>query len=366
MCNSDDLPLDLGELKTVITSNETAADFLLKDVQLQSTDAVRLIMELLEECPGEGGGDMSNVLTHCRHVIKLGVCAFEQTQRSVTFEEAVRGYKTYKSSVKSRTIEEVRQMCNRLVAEMPEWNRLRMNEISSDFCQHSIEYVFKTVPMRRKARRILHSLFSYARLHGWCDTNPLDLVVLPPYEEQPIRVLTIEQVSTLLRTSLLERHLACAPALGIMLWAGVRPTEILRLHQSDISFEDRVITIPAAHAKTGGARQVTMYPPLFYWLRNCMYYFTPSAPIVPRTWAKRWYNLRQEAGCTDWVPDILRHTFASYHLKFFKDLTALQVDMGHTSLELLRTRYLAMDGVTAKSAKAFWALGVPKDSPISK
>lgn len=57
-----------------------------------------------------------------------------------------------------------------------------------------------------------------------------------------------------------------------------------------------------------------------------------------------------------WVPDCLRHTYASYHAKHFKDYNLLQMEMGHRSSSLLRTRYLNMKGISPQTATRFWAL----------
>ena len=46
-----------------------------------------------------------------------------------------------------------------------------------------------------------------------------------------------------------------------------------------------------------------------------------------------------------WQPDVLRHTFATHHLATFRNYAELQLEMGHRSAELLRTRYIAMERV---------------------
>ncbi len=46
---------------------------------------------------------------------------------------------------------------------------------------------------------------------------------------------------------------------------------------------------------------------------------------VPRNWQNRWLALRRAAGFTHWVPDVCRHTFASYHAAHFRNLPELQL-----------------------------------------
>ena len=55
--------------------------------------------------------------------------------------------------------------------------------------------------------------------------------------------------------------------------------------------------------------------------------------------------LRRLAGFRRWVPDVLRHTFAGYHLRHFRSYSELQYEMGHRDSNLQRTRYVSMQQV---------------------
>ncbi len=55
---------------------------------------------------------------------------------------------------------------------------------------------------------------------------------------------------------------------------------------------------------------------------------------------------------THWVPDVCRHTFATYHTAYFRNLPELQLEMGHRDLTLLRTRY--MSPAQRLEAGKFW------------
>ena len=69
-------------------------------------------------------------------------------------------------------------------------------------------------------------------------------------------------------------------------------------------------------------------------------------------------GIRPAAGyCGAWVPDVCRHTFASYHAAYFRNLSELQLEMGHRDTSPLRSRY--MMPTLKKEAAAFWkAAGV--------
>mgnify|MGYP003287691102 CR=1 FL=1 len=53
-----------------------------------------------------------------------------------------------------------------------------------------------------------------------------------------------------------------------------------------------------------------------------------------------------------WGPDVLRPTFAGYHLRHFRSYSELQYEMGHRDSNLLSTRYVSMGEV--RNAAAFW------------
>ena len=135
---------------------------------------------------------------------------------------------------------------------------------------------------------------------------------------------------------------SCLTAVGMMLYAGIRPHEVERLRWEDVRAEAGVIRISPQHSKTGGARCVTIHPPLARILRRVQK--DDCERICPPNWRKLWAGLHKAAGFTHWQPDVLRHTFATHHLATFRSYAELQLEMGHRSAELLRTRYVAMEG----------------------
>ena len=174
--------------------------------------------------------------------------------------------------------------------------------------------------------------------------------------EREIVPLTLPEIAELFRAASRLQLTDCVPAMALMLFAGIRPREIERLYWSDIDPEEKVISISPTHSKTGGSRHVSIFPVLEKILLSpCRH---ETAKICPANWQRKWAKIRRNAGWSTaenpWRQDVLRHTFASYHLKFFKNLPQLQCEMGHASPRLLRTRYLSMRGVTLASAELFW------------
>lgn len=340
--------MDIGQQKDV-----ALAQALLQGKNLSLTQLAMLAVETLENTyslaePGE------LPIVVCRRVLELGIAEWKKLHDTVPFRELAERVLQSKSHARERSVAEVRQIFARIAKVDAVFYASAVRRISPDDCRRMIGRAYNTLSMQHKALRILHCAFAYALKHRWCDYNPTDQVELPKVVEHHIPVLTLHQIYVLLKTLLKKEHRVCAPAVGLMLWAGIRPYELMRLTWGNLNFEDRVITVPAEHSKTGGARHITIYPVLQHWLRVINPLYLRDTPIVPRGWMKRWRLLRQEAGLIPWHEDTLRHTFASYHAKQFGDFNLLQLEMGHASSTLLRTRYLSMQGVTRKGANIFW------------
>ncbi len=326
----------------------------LAELGLDWVSAARLVLELAESDVRKRSG---RALMHYGHrVIRMGVEALHRpTCAGCRFEEAVVSFLAEHADRRPRTRAELAGVCRRLLREYPGLPARLMGDFSPQDCESLLGSVFPTPRQRCKGRTILHALFRHARRRGWCAANPVEALPRPFLPEQELAPLSPEEVQRLLHAARGSAHRPCMPALGLMLWGGIRPAEVERLAWSDIDREEGVIRIAARHCKTGGCRHVTLFPVLSAWLQESGW--QQSGSICPRDWVRRWRRLRAAAGLLPWRQDVLRHTFASYHAKMFRDFAALQMEMGHHSAVLLRTRYLSMEGITAAAAQRFWKPG---------
>lgn len=323
----------------------------LREAGLTHLQAVRLALELVE-ISGARRWRGDGCLNRCRRVMQLGIRQQKAEQRTVSFARAVEASLQARAGRRPRTLAEVRGVCRRMMSCVPGMAQRRVAGMPAQDCADILQRVFPTLRQQRKARAILHAVFAYALRQGWCGSNPVDRVCLPPLREGEIRPLLLPQLRALLNCACEPQHRPCMPALGLMLWCGVRPAEVARLDWADIDREEQVLVLRPRHSKTGGCRHVPLRPVLLAWLREsgCC---APGA-ICPPDWPRRWRRLRESAGLVPWQQDVLRHTFASYHLKAFRNLAELQAEMGHGSPALLQTRYLSMRGLTAAGAAMFW------------
>ena len=289
-----------------------------------------------------------------RECISAGAEALRAREKTVTFERAVEAALEERRDRRKRTVVDFRYIARRLMKRCKELAKRRVRSITPQECAGYLRQAFGTPRQRNKARLILSGVFSTAVARGWCAENPVRQVKPERVEEKRISILSGEEIVRLMSTAEQYKGGACLAAVAIMLLAGVRPHECERLRWSDIRLpasDDEasnaettgVIVISPQHSKTGGARCVTIHPPLAKILRRVQK--AEHERICPPNWRRHWAALHREAGFTHWQPDVLRHTFATHHLATFRSYTELQLEMGHRSAELLRTRYVAMEGI---------------------
>lgn len=237
----------------------------------------------------------------------------------------------------------------------PEFSLQSLHAINVSHCERVLSHCFQTARQRLKGHVILHGIFAFGLRRRWCSYNPVALLDKPRVLEAEIELLSWQELKRLLRVARRDEHRACLPALALMLWAGVRPSEVQRLEWQHLDWMEKVVVIPAQHAKTGGCRHVSLAPVLQAILSKKK---PPNTGLIcPADWGRRWKRLRHAAGLVPWRQDVLRHCFASYHVKKWHDYARLQAEMGHRSADLLRTRYLSMRGISQAQAQAFWRVG---------
>ena len=116
-------------------------------------------------------------------------------------------------------------------------------------------------------------------------------------------------------------------------------------------------------------RYVSILPVLGAILSRTSSAGSPSRPVCPPNWEKKWREVRRRSGIlkkSGWVQDVLRHTYASYHLAHFCNQNLLQKEMGHSSPSLLLARYLNMDGITSATGAMFWTYSFIPPAPLKK
>ena len=329
-------------------NEETAALALLKSTGLPLLEAAQMACAAIRA----GRGRVKRAL----RCLEEGEKALRLQEKTVSFEKAVAVALEARKHRRARTLCDFRYVTRRFMKRCPGLAKRRVRSITPAECAAYIDAAFETPRQRQKARLTLSGVFSTAMKRGWCSENPVARVDAPQVVEKRIEILTPEEAKKLVDTAREYRGGICLPAVGLMLYAGIRPHEVARLRWGDVDLAGKRVNIAPQHSKTGGARPVTLLPPLLGLLQR-----TPHRPapqrICPPQWQRHWREVRCRAGWNrlthPWPQDVCRHSFASYHAARFRNLHELQLQMGHRSTDLLRTRYLNLP--SEESARIYWA-----------
>ena len=328
-----------------IEDREMAALEVLKSTGVDILEAALVAKEALEYGRGR--------VKRARECVRLGAEEMRRRERTVTFAKAVETAleDRKRKGLRARSIVDFRYLCKRMMKMNPGLAERRMRSVTSEDCRRYLETAFGgSAAQYRKARAILSGVFSTAIKHDWCDTNPVSRVEVPDVVEKPIEPLTIEEVERLEAAAQLPEHQDMQLSLHLMLYCGIRPTEVSRIDpERDIDWEHAQVVVRPTTSKTGGGRVVPLRCGNIDALRH----------DIPRRWVHRWRALRKAAGWSKetahpWRQDVCRHTFATYHAAHFRNFAALQLEMGHRDSSLLRTRYVYAGNGTEASALRYF------------
>jgi integrase len=183
--------------------------------------------------------------------------------------------------------------------------------------------------------------FTWCVREKYAAANPVKGVMKPKADESEPCILSPGEVGRLMATAK-EKDTKLIPYLALGLFAGIRPEEIMRLDWQDIS--PHGVNINGRKAKTRQRRLVTIGDNLAAWLK-----LGGDLPLHNRQ--KRLESIRRTAGVT-WGHDIMRHTFASYHLAYHASPDRTAHELGHRDTQMLYRHYRQL--VTREAAEAFW------------
>lgn len=268
-----------------------SAETVLRGSGISVLDAARLVRNMLDALSPSAG---LTPIQFCNKIIETGKRAakFADISPATAFEE----YAASKSGLRPDSLRDIKYMGARLLKTAPHYAKRNFAELSAGDCRFWLEKAFPTPSQFNKGRAMLHGFFEYAMRREWCGRNPVKLVERKKIREGEISPLSLSETRRLISAS--GRHENCAAAVGLLVLAGIRPAEVGKL---------------------------------------------------------KWRDIRNESGLgKNWVQDVLRHTYASFHAKKYADLPRLQLNMGHRDQNLLRSRYVNMRGLSKSAANSFF------------
>jgi integrase len=191
----------------------------------------------------------------------------------------------------------------------------------------------------------LRTFFEWCRRRGFVTVSPCDNVAAIRVTKKPPHVWTVEEAGNILRAAKGDRP-EMLPFLALGLFCGIRPEEIQRLTWANVDLKRSFVEVGATASKTRERRIVTLPANAKAWLK-----LGGELPTSNLRWRRR--DLVKSSGVA-WKADVMRHSFASYHLALHQSADRTAHELGHTNTKMLFRHYRNV--VTPQAARQFWKL----------
>ena len=208
-------------------------------------------------------------------------------------------------------------------------------------------------------RKAVRGLMGFALKRKYIGENPVLAIEAVEFDQAMPEVMDVADVRKIM-TAAAKHHPEMVPHFAIGYFAGLRKAELEGLRWESISLQEKLITVTPATAKKRRQRHVEMTENLIAWLTP---YWRPSGSVF---YSRRYFRDVRDKAEVAWADNIMRHSYASYHLARWQDPAKTSLQLGHQRADVLFSNYRnikTMTGrnVTQKLAGQFWRIKPRKD-----
>jgi integrase len=200
--------------------------------------------------------------------------------------------------------------------------------------------------------------------------DELDGIEKPEAKPSPTLVFTPAELREILAATLAVRP-DLVPAMVICAFCGLRTAEVLRLDWREVRFEQGLVEVTAAKAKTATRRVVPLCDAARAWLAP---YVRSEGPVSPVSGENRLHDAvvaalrecrtaRKVKTPFQWKRNGLRHAFCSYRLSVTQDLNRVALEAGN-SPAMIHAHYKEL--VSPADAQTWFNTLPPKEAASSK
>ena len=216
---------------------------------------------------------------------------------------------------------------------------------------------WKSTTKRANLARV-RGFFAWCIRKDYVSSNPaLKLENFIVGNHQPV-ILKLDQVVEFLEVTKKHDPALLTPA-ALNLFCGIRPSEVRRMTQGNISFTDREVELKSRQTKTRNRRFVDISD-------NCVEWLKLGGKMPLANLNHRWHALIIEAkaalGFEKWPHDCLRHSFCSYYLAAHENAAKTALQAGHTETILFK-HYRKL--VKKEQAEKFWNIFPEKTEKLA-
>ncbi|NBO22821.1 hypothetical protein EBU94_05715 [bacterium] len=165
---------------------------------------------------------------------------------------------------------------------------------------------------------------------NWCvseeliSSNPISLEKVRVDQRIP-KAYSVEESTKILRHLKNEEYKCLIPYICLGLFAGLRPTEAERIRWDNIHFDNEIISIEPNQTKVKRSRHAELNHTLKFWLKDC----DRNLNIKPSNFLRIFKSFKSTLE-VKWIPDGLRHTYATYWLPIHEKKDLLANYMGNS------------------------------------
>ena len=269
--------------------------------------------------------------------------------RSCTVQVLIVGFMAAKTQdgASGRYLKDLR---NRLGIFEEDFGAANVGEILPNQIDDWLRSLNGAAQTRNNYRTILRTLFEYAVSRGYVKENVVAKLAKAKVVRGAPEIFTPFQMQAILEKAPRD----FIPYLAIGAFAGLRSAEIERLDWSEIDLAEKLIHIKAENSKSAQRRLVLISKNLLAWLAP---YSGMEGSVADPERVRVARAKTCEAAKIIWPANVLRHSFASYHLAYYRNSATTAAELGHTSPAMLYKHYREL--VKPDAAAQWWELLPP-------
>ena len=226
-------------------------------------------------------------------------------------------------TLRPKTLKSIRNMANMFKTD---FGMTRMKEIDQSRVEDYLKAKAVSDQTRENVRNYLAQFFNWSIKKRYHDQNPAEAIEIEVNRGSP-GFFQVEDCEAMMKEALKPEHRPLTAYLALCLFGGIRPDEVARMTwETNVKMGTKEIFLQVDITKTKKERIFRMADNLFEWLAFCK----DQKPLVP---ASNIQNMRVrlcKAQTFDWIPDGLRHTFATLHYAKHKSFEELRHVMGNS------------------------------------
>ena len=200
-----------------------------------------------------------------------------------------------------------------------------------------------------RALRTIKPVFKYAHDRGMIGYD-LTHGIHRRDNKKRTEVLRIEEFNRIIQLIQTEEYKEFAAGVAILMFAGLRPSELMGNRDKEPLGWDKIILkpkgvhkkpyihVPPESDKLKEGRLVEMEPNLIKWLEALPKSERKGAICSFSKYGSKYNRLRKEAGIKG-KHDVFRHSFGTYHYHQYSDMGRTMKQMGHTDPKTFKDHY---------------------------